>query len=89
MSLADKISAMPSYLWGRECHPTERVYTYADVQEMVLDFRALAAKHDEVMRMMAEALELIAGTDPIDAALDPQRAVRVASSALKAHKELQ
>ena len=32
---------------------------------------------------LREALTLIAETDPIDAALDPQRAVRVAKEALK------
>lgn len=31
---------------------------------------------------LLEALELIANTDPVDAALDPQRAVRVASVAI-------
>lgn len=31
---------------------------------------------------LVEALQLIAGTDPIDAALDPQRAIRVARAAL-------
>ena len=32
---------------------------------------------------MLEALQLIAGTDPLDAALDPQRAVRVARAAVE------
>ena len=32
---------------------------------------------------LLEALQLIAGTDPVDAALDPQRAVRVAIAAIK------
>jgi hypothetical protein len=31
---------------------------------------------------LLEALELIAETDPVDAALDPQRAVRVANAAI-------
>lgn len=49
----------------------------------------LAATHDALMQQMVEALELIAGTDPVDAALDPQRAVRVAAEALRAYKEQQ
>lgn len=45
---------------------------------------AMRAKRDaarelaEHAPMMLSALELIANTDPVDAALDPQRAVRVA-----------
>jgi hypothetical protein len=31
---------------------------------------------------LVDALRLIAGTDPVDAALDPQRAVRIARAAL-------
>lgn len=41
------------------------------------DMRLMAAAPD-----LLEALHLIAGTDPIDAALDPQRAVRVARAAI-------
>jgi hypothetical protein len=41
------------------------------------DARLIAAAPD-----MLEALELIANTDPVDAALDPQRAVRVARAAI-------
>jgi len=36
------------------------------------------------VRELEEALQLIAGTDPVDAALDPQRAVRVARAVLAA-----
>lgn len=38
----------------------------------------------DTLKLAREALELIAGTDPVDAALDPQRAVRVAREALAA-----
>ena len=34
--------------------------------------------------LLYEALKDIAGTDPVDAALDPQRAVRIARAAIKA-----
>ena len=37
----------------------------------------------EMIERMESALRLIAETDPIDAALDPQRAIRVASAALE------
>lgn len=40
-----------------------------------------------VIQTLRAALELIAGTDPVDAALDPQRAVRVARATLKATEE--
>ena len=43
-----------------------------------------AGGRDERGDALREALELIAGTDPVDAALDPQRAVRVARAALAA-----
>jgi hypothetical protein len=43
-----------------------------------------AGGRDEREDALREALELIAGTDPVDAALDPQRAVRVARAALDA-----
>ena len=47
------------------------------------DMRAYAA---EQTRELVEALELIAGTDPVDAALDPQRAVRVARALIAKHR---
>ena len=45
--------------------------------ELAANARLIAAAPD-----MYEALKLIASTDPVDAALDPQRAVRVAREAL-------
>lgn len=42
----------------------------------------IAAEGDAVIAKLCEALELIANTDPIDAALDPQRATEIARAAL-------
>jgi hypothetical protein len=42
------------------------------------ELRRLHAVNQELL----EALRLIAATDPVDAALDPQRAVRVARAAI-------
>jgi uncharacterized Zn finger protein (UPF0148 family) len=50
-------------------------------------------EHAEMQRKAAaydtllEALKEIANTDPVDAALDPQRAVRIARAAIKAVEE--
>ena len=41
---------------------------------------AVEAQRDALL----EALHLIAATDPVDAALDPQRTIRVARAAIKA-----
>ena len=46
--------------------------------EQEANARLIAAAPD-----LLEALKLIAETDPVDAALDPQRAVRIASAAIK------
>jgi hypothetical protein len=43
----------------------------------------LASEYAASHQRLKEALELIAGTDPVDAALDPHRAVRVAQEALR------
>ena len=40
----------------------------------------------EMIERMQRGLRLIADTDPIDAALDPQRAIRVARAALEESK---
>lgn len=40
----------------------------------------------EMIERMERELRLIAETDPIDAALDPQRAIRIARNALKGSK---
>ena len=42
----------------------------------------LRRQHARIAELEA-ALRLIAGTDPVDAALDPQRAVRVSRAALE------
>ena len=42
------------------------------------------AKVEAQRDALLEALKDIAGTDPVDAALDPQRAVRIARAAIKA-----
>lgn len=59
--------------WPVQYHSTKKV------QE------ALAAAVEMIERM-ERVLRLIAETDPIDAALDPQRAVRVAKAALEESK---
>jgi hypothetical protein len=46
--------------------------------EAAAELRRLHAVNQELL----EALRLIAATDPVDAALDPQRAVRVARAAI-------
>jgi hypothetical protein len=43
----------------------------------------LASEYAASHQRLKEALELIHNTDPVDAALDPQRAVRVAREALR------
>jgi len=56
--------------------------------ESVLKFlRGAKLYSSEQVEKMREALELIASTDSIDAALDPQRAIRVARSVLPSSKE--
>ena len=40
----------------------------------------------EMIEEMEPALKLIAETDPVDAALDPQRAIRIARTALEESK---
>jgi len=49
----------------------------ASIGSRLEDARLIAAAPE-----LLEALQLIADTDPIDAALDPQRAVRVARAAI-------
>lgn len=66
-------------------------------KDIFFDMRKCAAilakggKQDDALRLLdahdaadglLEALELIAGTDPVDAALDPGRAIRVARDAI-------
>lgn len=53
------------------------------IRGMQAEVAALKARRDELLA----DLKLIAETDPVDAALDPQRAVRVAVAALAKHKE--
>ena len=48
-----------------------------DPSSDIANARLIAAAPD-----LLEALELIASTDPVDAALDPQRAMRVAKAAI-------
>lgn len=48
-------------------------------QDLIANARLIAAAP-----LLYEALKDIAGTDPVDAALDPQRAVRIARAAIKA-----
>ena len=48
-----------------------------DLEQRLANARLIAAAPD-----LLEALELIASTDPVDAALDPQRAMRVAKAAI-------
>lgn len=43
----------------------------------------------DITTKLAEALELIAATDPIEAALDPQRAIRVAREAMTSYEQAQ
>ena len=50
---------------------------YCCVKPREPNARLIAAAPD-----LLEALELIASTDPVDAALDPQRAMRVAKAAI-------
>lgn len=45
-----------------------------------------AATQPQAVKELVEALTLIANTDPMDAALDPQRAIRVAKAALSKHR---
>ena len=57
------------------------VYTSPPQRQPLTDeVAALTAQRDALL----EALKDIAGTDPVDAALDPQRAVRIARAAIKA-----
>lgn len=44
---------------------------------------------NDLTTKLAEALELIAATDPIEAALDPQRAIRVAREAMTSYEQAQ
>jgi hypothetical protein len=70
----------------------ERLHQINQSHEMKLSVRgyeiqieALRLAHAELHALNGEllaALRLIAATDPVDAALDPQRAVRVARAAL-------
>ena len=50
---------------------------WSGVGDQEANARLIAAAPD-----LLEALELIASTDPVDAALDPQRAMRVAKAAI-------
>lgn len=61
-----------------EDHPVAAVTGYyTNAGQMLPNARLIAAAPE-----LLEALQLIADTDPIDAALDPQRAVRVARAAI-------
>lgn len=65
---------------------TRTYYTdAAALQEAALICAAVNAARSllDERKRLREALELIRDTDPIDAALDPQRAVRAAQEALK------
>ena len=68
--------------WDDEA-PDEVRGFYSDDQMRDYALAATSAQ-DAQIAMLREALECIAGTDPIYAALDPQRAVRVARAALAA-----
>jgi hypothetical protein len=46
------------------------------------DAAAELRRQHALIAELVDALRLIAGTDPVDAALDPQRAVRIARAAL-------
>ena len=72
LRLADELDAIPE--------------TGADpdlIQEAAAELRRLHAQRDALL----EALKDVANTDPVDAALDPQRAVRLARAAIKAAEE--
>ena len=55
----------------------------AQQAELVEPVATLTAQRDALL----EALNDIANTDPVDAALDPQRAVRIARAAIKMAEE--
>lgn len=62
----------------------------ADARELLaIEVSARDAQWLELVGPVVEALQLIAETDSVDAALDPQRAVRVARTALRAITEEQ
>ena len=60
-----------------------RGHTSSDVRVVVAQ---IAAEADATIAQLLEALELIASTDPVNAALDPQRAIRIARVSIKAAK---
>jgi hypothetical protein len=72
MSAADDIKRLADEYRQLPYRPTK------DALHTAID--ALQSERDALL----EALTLIASTDPVDAALDPQRAVRVANAAIKA-----
>ena len=56
---------------------------WQDQERAAAELRRLHAQRDALL----EALKDVANTDPVDAALDPQRAVRLARAAIKAAEE--
>ena len=62
----------------RDIHSTGGEFSPSYVGEALVQDAQLIAAAPELL----EALQLIANTDPVDAALDPQRAVRVAFAAI-------
>ena len=61
----------------------ERIWgdDYAEFRTLTESEKELRRLHEVNVELM-DALQLIAETDSIDAALDPQRAIRVASAAI-------
>ncbi len=60
-----------------------RLQAAKEANEARAEMQRKAAAYDTLL----EALNDIANTDPVDAALDPQRAVRIARAAIKAVEE--
>lgn len=81
-ALRERLSALlkSTAIALRGPEPKLTSYGWHDLPERVA---ALKSQRDELL----EALTLIAETDPVDAALDPQRSVRIARAAIaKAEK---
>jgi hypothetical protein len=76
----------PPTVWAkREARSAEWNKEFAARQLAIKEAQAAkveAARRAALYPELLEALRLIATTDPVDAALDPQRAVRVARAAI-------
>lgn len=76
----------PPAVKARNAERNERIYKQMAEDEQQMKLKRLIRERDayraQCFDRLVNALGLIADTDPIDAALDPQRAIRVAKEAL-------